>query len=65
MICVSICPEVFEMNLEDNKSQIVIKYRVSPEKINEGIVPEDLKTCVEQAASACPVRIIHVEPVEE
>ncbi len=65
MVCVSICPDVFEMNPEDNKSQIVEKYRVDPNNLAVGIVPEDLKSCVEDAANACPVQIIHVEPVEE
>ncbi len=65
MVCVSICPDVFEMNPEDNKSQIVEKYRVDPSNLAVGIVPEDLKSCVEDAANACPVQIIHIEPAEE
>ncbi len=65
MVCVSICPDVFEMNPEDNKSQIVEKWRVDPNNLAVGIVPEDLKSCVEDAANACPVQIIHIEPVEE
>jgi len=65
MVCVSICPDVFEMNPEDNKSQIVEKWRTEPNNIAVGIVPEDLKSCVEDAANACPVQIIHIEPVEE
>ena len=65
MVCVSICPDVFEMNPEDNKSQIVEKYRTEPSNLAIGIVPEDLKSCVEDAANACPVQIIHIEPVEE
>ncbi len=65
MVCVSICPDVFEMNPEDNKSQIVEKYRVDPNNLAVGIVPEDLKSCVEDAANACPVQIIHIEPAEE
>ncbi|WFO75182.1 ferredoxin [Desulfurococcaceae archaeon MEX13E-LK6-19] len=64
MVCVSICPDVFEMNPDDNKSQIVEQYREGG-NIAVGIIPEDLKECVEQAASACPVQIIHIEPVEE
>ncbi len=63
MVCVSICPDVFEMNPEDNKSQIVEKYRDNG-NIAVGIVPEDLKSCVEDAAAACPVQIIKVEPIE-
>ena len=65
MVCVSICPDVFEMNPDDNKAQIVSQWRESPDNVGEGVVPEDLKDCVEQAASACPVQIIHVEAVEE
>jgi ferredoxin len=64
MVCVSICPDVFEMNPEDNKSQIVEKYREDKSNIAVGIVPEDLKSCVEDAAAACPVQIIHFVKVE-
>ncbi len=63
MVCVSICPDVFEMNPEDNKSQIVEKYRENG-NIAVGIIPEDLKGCAEDAAAACPVQIIKVEPIE-
>ncbi|MEB3847269.1 MAG: ferredoxin [Desulfurococcales archaeon] len=28
----------------------------------EGVVPDDLKDCVQEAADSCPVNIIHVEP---
>ncbi|AFK51312.1 ferredoxin [Thermogladius calderae 1633] len=64
MVCVSICPDVFEMSPEDNKSQIVEKYRADKANIAVGIVPEDLKSCVEDAAAACPVQIIHVTKAE-
>lgn len=64
MACVSLCPEVFEMNEEDGKSQIVAKYRVEG-KINEGVVPGELEECAKSAAEACPVSIIHVTKIEE
>ncbi len=64
MVCVSLCPDVFEMSPEDNKAQIVEQWRTDPSNIAEGVVSEDLKDCVEQAAAACPVQIIHVEPAE-
>ncbi len=63
-VCTHLCPDVFEMN-EEYKSVIVEKYRVDPNNPSEGIIPEELKDCVEQAAAACPVQIIHIEPVEE
>ena len=62
MVCVSICPDVFEMNPDDNKSQIVAKYREG-DNIAVGIIPEDLASCVQDAANACPVQIIHVEKI--
>ena len=65
MICVSLCPDVFEMSEEDGKSQIVPKWRVSPDNPAEGLVPEDLRDCVASAAEACPVNIIHYEEVKE
>ncbi len=64
MVCVSLCPDVFEMSPEDNKAQIIEQWRTDPGNIAEGVVSEDLKDCVEQAAAACPVQIIHVEPAE-
>jgi len=63
MVCVSICPDVFELNPDDNKSQITEKYREGG-NIAVGIVPEDLLSCVQDAANACPVQIIHVEKIE-
>jgi len=66
MVCVSLCPDVFEMNDEDGKSQIVEQYRVEhSDETSVGIVPEDLEDCVTSAAESCPVSIIHYEKVEE
>lgn len=60
MVCVSLCPDVFEINEEDGKSQIVAKFRTG-DNPGEGVVPDDLEDCVKSAAEACPVSIIHVE----
>jgi len=60
MVCVSLCGEVFEMSEEDGKSQIVAQFRVNDD-ISQGVVPDDLKDCVESAAESCPVSIIHFE----
>ena len=61
MVCVSLCPDVFEMNEEDGKSQIKPQFRINPDNPAEGQVPDDLKDCVQSAAESCPVAIIHVE----
>jgi len=65
MVCVSLCGEVFEMNEEDGKTQIIEKYRVDPNNLAEGVVPEDLEDCVSSAAESCPTSIIHYEKIEE
>jgi len=65
MVCVSLCPDVFEMNEEDGKSQIKVQFRVDPSNLAEGVVPADLEECVRAAAEACPVAIIHIEEVRE
>ena len=57
-VCVSMCPDVFELSPE-GKSQIVEKFRgASPA---EGEIPEDLRSCVEGAADNCPVKAITIE----
>ncbi len=61
MVCVSICGEVFQINDDDGKSEIVPEFRVSPDNLAEGVVPDDLKDCVQEAAESCPVNIIIVE----
>ncbi|MEM0380007.1 MAG: ferredoxin [Desulfurococcaceae archaeon] len=63
MVCVSICPDVFEMNPDDNKVQITTSYRAGDPAT--GTVPSDLKDCINDAASACPVQIIHVEEIPD
>ncbi len=64
MVCVSLCGDVFEISEEDGKSQIVEKYRIDPNNVAEGLVPEDLEDCVASAAESCPTSIIHYEKVE-
>ncbi len=48
-ICVSICPEVYEMN-DDLKSQAL-----------EGDLPVDLEEGAMEGANSCPVDAIHTE----
>ena len=58
--CYAECPEVFEENPEDGRSQIVEEYRVNGNP-SVGEVPDDLADCVDNAAYACPVEIIDYE----
>ncbi len=53
------CPDVFEENPADAKSQIVERYRGGAEP-GEGDVPDELADCVRRAADACPVVVITV-----
>jgi ferredoxin len=57
--CWETCPEVFEENGDDSFSQVREMFRVKGD-ISEGVVPDSLKGCVEEAASLCPVQIITV-----
>jgi len=61
MVCVSLCPDVFEMSEEDGKAQIAAKWRTDSNNPAEGLVPAELKDCVSAAVEACPVGIIHLE----
>lgn len=57
--CWETCPDVFEPNEDDNFSQIREKFRVK-EDISHGELPDDLKSCAEDAAASCPVSIITI-----
>ena len=57
--CHTNCPEVFELSLEDNLSQIKVLYR-NDNSLGEGIVPDSLEECARLAEDLCPVSIIHV-----
>ena len=64
MVCVSLCPDVFQMNEIDGKAEIVNKWRADADKKeqgtrSEGTVPDDLQDCVDAAAQSCPTQIIH------
>ncbi|HNX58295.1 MAG TPA: ferredoxin [Spirochaetota bacterium] len=59
-VCWSECPELFEENSADGKSQITGKYRVSGD-ISTGEAPESLRETGQTSADGCPVSIIHIE----
>ncbi|MEM1674924.1 MAG: ferredoxin [Candidatus Bathyarchaeia archaeon] len=56
MICVVLCPEVFEISKDDGKAVIKLQWRSS--KVNEGYVPGDFEDCVVAAYENCPVEIV-------
>lgn len=58
--CWATCPEVYEQNAEDAKSEIVSKFRVNG-SIAEGKVEESLTDCARQGADSCPVQVISLE----
>lgn len=61
MVCVNLCPDVFEADESDGKSRIVSKWRVDPNDIATGLVDESLEDCVKSAVESCPVSVIHME----
>ncbi|HMK64523.1 MAG TPA: ferredoxin [Thermodesulfobacteriota bacterium] len=46
--CVEVCPDIFRMNEEKEKAEIVS-------------VPEGSEECIEEAMDTCPVSCIHWE----
>ncbi len=62
-VCASLCPDVFELSSEDGKSQIVESLREAG-NIGVGIIDENLKECVSNAADSCPVGAIKIEEVK-
>lgn len=53
-------PKVFELSSENGFSQITKQYRNNGE-ISEGTIPDDLVSCAQKAADACPMVVISVE----
>ncbi|MBN2105165.1 ferredoxin [bacterium] len=62
-VCWESCPDVFEESPEDGLSRITEAYRSENDE-GEGLLPEDLESCVEEAAEGCPVEIIRYEILE-
>jgi len=61
----AVCPEVFELGSDNGKSRVIEKYSIGTDSsISVGEVPEELYTCVKNAAEVCPVDAIKVEKVE-
>jgi ferredoxin len=58
--CWETCPEFFEENPDDSFSQVIEKFRLAGNPA-EGIVPEDMNSCVTEAADLCPVQIIKIK----
>jgi len=58
-VCWSTCEDVFEESTDDGLTQITAQYRVNG-NLAEGLVPNDLESCVRDSADSCPVEVIHV-----
>ncbi len=58
-MCWDTCPEVYEQNAADAKSQILSHLQLAQNPA-EGSVGEDLEDCARAGADACPVSIISV-----
>ena len=53
------CPEVFVL---EGKNRVVDQYSVElTDEVSRGVVPDELRECVERAASLCPVSAIKLE----
>ena len=59
-VCSAMCPDVFEANPEDGKSNIVEQFRING-NIYEGEIPDDLLDCAKNAMDNCPTGSITIE----
>lgn len=58
--CWTTCPDFFEENPDDGRSQVAAAYRLE-KKPGDGVVPQDKEECIQNAAEGCPVQVIHAE----
>ncbi len=59
------CPQVFVLGSDNGKNRVVDEYSVeTSNEVSIGEVPEELKSCVEEAISICPVRAISMETID-
>ncbi len=57
------CPEIFMLSSGDGKCSIKPRYNVkTDDTVSIGIIPESLLHCAKEAADACPVSAIMIEP---
>ncbi|MCD6381911.1 MAG: ferredoxin [Candidatus Aenigmarchaeota archaeon] len=57
-ICMDVCGKVFGA---DEEGKVIITKKFRGDSLEEGEVGEELRTCVEDAANACPARAINIE----
>ena len=62
--CWTTCPDFFEENPEDGRSQVIAAFRPEGKPgegtVGEGTVPQGKEECVTNAAEGCPVQVIHL-----
>lgn len=59
-LCWAECPEFFQENPNDSKSEVVEAYRISGE-VAMGLARQGLLRQVQEAADSCPVSAISLE----
>jgi len=61
----AVCPEIFELGLDNGKNRVVEKYNVETnENISIGEIPEELYSCAKAGVDVCPVNAIKIEKIE-
>ena len=60
----TLCPDVFVLGDDNRKNRVVDSYSVElTDTVSVGVVPDELRKCVEEAAEYCPVDAIKTEEV--
>ena len=61
-IAPNLCPQVFVLGDDNGMNRVVDEYSTElSAEVSVGLVPEDLRDCVEQAAESCPAQAITFE----
>ena len=61
-IAPNLCPQVFELGDDNGATRVVDAYSETlTVEISVGLIPEELRACVEQAATTCPAQAITLE----
>jgi len=59
-MCWDLCPDVYEQNPKDSKSQILTSLQKAG-NLGEATIDSAQENCARQGADACPVSVIIVE----
>ncbi|RLE88640.1 MAG: ferredoxin [Thermoprotei archaeon] len=58
MSCVAVCPEVFDIDENEQRAIIKERYRRTLQDFTTGMVPSSIMECIKDAVEICPTSAI-------